>query len=77
MEEATIKVQRFRSPDGRPTCCADHAAGNTCRFLGVRNFGTVDVCMLGQQRDLPMRTLDFQRPDAKCEVWDPLSAPAK
>ena len=69
MEHKTILVQRFRSPDGAPTCCADHPAGQTCRFLGVRSFGTVDVCMLGEQRDLAPRTADFQRPDVRCEVW--------
>ena len=69
MEHKTISVQRFRSPDGAPTCCADHPAGQTCRFLGVRSFGTVDVCMLGVQRDLAPRTTGFQRPDERCEVW--------
>lgn len=69
MEYMTIKVQRFRSPDGAPTCCADHQAGHICRFFGVRKFGTVDVCMLGEQRDLAHRVNDFQRPDAHCEVW--------
>ncbi len=69
MEHKTIAVQRFRDPNGAPTCCADHQAGKTCRFLGVRNFGTVDVCMLGEQRDLSPRTAEFQRPDARCEVW--------
>jgi hypothetical protein len=29
----------------------------------------VDVCMLGEQRDLEPRTHNFQRPDARCEVW--------
>ena len=69
MEHKTISVQRFRDYSGAPTCCADHSAGETCRFLGVRNFGTVDVCMLGAQRDLAPRTTGFQRPDALCEVW--------
>lgn len=69
MEYKTISVRRFRSQDGEPTCCANHSAGETCPFLGVRNFGTVDVCMLGEQRDLAPRTNGFQRPDARCEVW--------
>lgn len=69
MEYKTISIQRFRSPDGAPTCCADHANGQECRFLGVRNFGIVDVCMLGEHRDLSPRTTGFQRPDSHCEVW--------
>lgn len=68
-EHTTIKVMRFRSQDGKPTCCADHAAGKTCRFLAVRAFGTVDVCTLGVQRDLGARHEGFRRPDDKCEVW--------
>lgn len=69
VEYATISVTRYRSPDGKPTCCANHPAGETCRFLGSRRMGAVDVCMLGEQRDLAPLTLGFQRPDAKCEVW--------
>lgn len=69
MEYATIEIQRYRSQDGAPTCCADHSTGQTCQFLGVRNFGTIDVCTLGVQRDLSPRSTDFQRPDARCKVW--------
>jgi hypothetical protein len=70
MEQKTISVQRFRNPDGIPTCCADHLGGETCRFLGVRNFGTVDVCMMGERRDLePRSTAGYLRPHAFCEVW--------
>ncbi len=69
MEHKAILVQRFRSPDGAPTCCADLPTGKVCQFLGVRKFGTLDVCMLGEQRDLARRTNDFQRPDVRCEVW--------
>lgn len=68
METATISIERFRDEDGSPTCCADHSAGNTCRFLGVNSFGTVDWCMLGQQRRLHRR-MRYTRPDADCEVW--------
>jgi len=70
MEQKTISVQRFRDPDGIPTCCADHLGGETCRFLGVRNFGTVDVCMMGEKRDLEPRSVDgCLCPHARCEVW--------
>ena len=69
MDYATIVIERYRSPDGQPTCCEDHPAGKICRFLGTRNFGTRDVCMLGQDRDLVHRTLAFTRPGPWCEVW--------
>lgn len=67
-EAATITVPRFRAPDGKPTCCADHPAGKTCRFLGVTGLGTQDVCMLGEQRKL-YRVDGFTRPHQQCEVW--------
>jgi len=69
-EYTTIQIARFRSPDGEPTCCANVQKKEFCRFLGVRNFGTIDVCMLGEQRDLSARTTGFQRPYSKCEVWN-------
>ena len=69
IEQTTLLIKRFRSPDGVPTCCADASVGNTCRFLGTRNFGTVDVCMLGERRALMNRGSGFTRPDNKCEVW--------
>ncbi len=68
-DAATITVQRYRSPDGKPTCCADKRTGRVCRYLGVRSFGTIDVCMLGEQRDLAPRGEWSTRPDARCEVW--------
>lgn len=67
-EYATISVRRFRDPAGNPTCCADHPAGKTCRFLGVTHFGTRDTCMLGEQQNLD--SIDgYTRPDERCEVW--------
>jgi len=69
-EFATIKIQRFRGPDGQPACAIDTRAGHKCRFLAVRNFGTQDVCTLGSQRDLVGPNLtDYTRPHADCEVW--------
>jgi hypothetical protein len=69
-EYATIQIRRYRSPDGQPTCCADHPAGMTCPYLGSRRMGSVDVCLLGEPRDLAPRTLGYQRPHDKCAVWD-------
>ena len=65
-----ITVQRYRSPDGKPTCCRDHPAGETCRFMAVRRWGLQDVCTLGIQRDVHRETeLGYTRPHAQCEVW--------
>ena len=69
MEIATIKIARYRSADGQPTCCLDHPAGKVCKFLGTRKFGSIDVCMLGQERELGERGIGYTRPDTACEVW--------
>ena len=69
-EYATIKIERFRSPDGLPTCCADIQKLQVCRFLATRNFGTQDVCTFGVQRDIEGPSIiGYTRPDNKCEVW--------
>lgn len=68
-DTATITVPRYLAPDGKPTCCADLTTGQMCRFLGVKNFGLHDVCMLGEQRDLH-RVDGFTRPHQQCEVWE-------
>lgn len=68
-ETATITIKRYRSPDGKPTCCRDVATGELCAYIGARKFGTVDVCLLGQQRDLLDRADGWTRPDKACEVW--------
>ena len=71
-EYATIKVKRYRTPDGNPTCCADQPAGLTCRFLGVRGFGLVTVCMLGQEHRIEYSSTNnsgYLQPHDGCEVW--------
>ena len=69
-EYTTIKIERFKSPDGQPACCIDWVGGKTCKFLGVRHFGSFDVCMLGEQRDLQRQNGNgYIRPDLKCQVW--------
>ncbi len=69
-DAATITVIRYRSPDGTPTCCADHPAGRTCRFMGARRWGLQDVCTLGIQRDVYRESeLCYVRQHNGCEVW--------
>lgn len=70
IEKHTIEIQAYRTPSGEPTCCVDHSAGQTCKFLGLRKFGTVDVCMLGPQVDLE-RVDGFTKPHTGCLVWRP------
>ena len=69
IEIISLHFNRFRSPDGKRTCClsvADHPK-NVCQFLGVRRFGTQDVCMFGEQVDLQRD--EYTRPHDKCELW--------
>jgi hypothetical protein len=69
-EYATIKIERFRSPDGLPTCIVDTRAGHKCRFLAVRNFGAQEVCTFGFDRDLDgPNEIGYTRPHNECEVW--------
>ena len=69
-EFATIKIQRYRDPDGNPTCCAAYDA-KLCAFLGFRSLGMQAVCMLGEQVDLSSRhgEMSFLMPHARCRVW--------
>jgi hypothetical protein len=69
MEEAFIKVTRYRDPEGNPTCCANVQTGEVCRFLGSRRMGAIDVCMLSEHRDLFPSSGGFQSPDDECLVW--------
>ncbi len=70
-EIVTIKVIRYRSPDGEPTCCADAQAGRICAYLGTRSFGQMDVCMLGQHRDIQRpKAVSYTRPLSDCPVWE-------
>ena len=69
-EPRTITVSAYRSPDGRPTCCSswpDHA----CGWMGVRKFGTVEVCR-PLSRDIDRDGADgtgYLRPVDGCPVW--------
>ena len=65
----TISVEIFTDPYGEPTCCADHIAGKTCRFLGTRYFGSLSVCMLGGYITLTTKDTGFLRPHDDCELW--------
>ena len=70
MEHVTIEIARYRSPDGQPTCCANHQSGETCKFLGFRLFGQMAVCMFGANCDL-YSVSGFIVPREQCEVWAP------
>lgn len=68
-EYKTLTIARFRTPMGKPTCSVDHPAGRTCQFLGSKRFGTIPVCLLGQETELPNCGVGFQTPHDNCPVW--------
>ena len=68
-ETVILEVVRYRSPEGEPTCCAEISKQEVCQFLGVRNFGTLDVCMLGEQKDLMRSYNHFISPHSECSLW--------
>ena len=68
-EYKTFTAPRYRDPNGAPTCCADMQSGQFCRFLGARNFGTVPVCMFGQDRQVYRGESGYLEPVASCWIW--------
>lgn len=68
-EFATIKIERHRDPEGHPTCCREWGRVQ-CRFIGVRKFGTVDVCQLtGDDLTRDRNGMGWIRPAFGCPVW--------
>lgn len=69
-EFATIKIQRFSTPDGKPTCAIGTGKDESCKFLGARNFGNVPVCMFGENQDLRRDGgYGFIEPHKDCAIW--------
>ena len=69
-EHRTITIEVFRTPQGEPTCSAE-AYKQDCRWLAVRGFGMLDVCILSD-RALERRGPDgtgYLIPDCKCPLW--------
>ena len=84
-EVISIIVERFRDPDGHPTCCRDVLQAHECRFLGSARLGQQPVCLI-TMRDLSRGPHDLRRgaycldpdgwirPGIGCPVW-PEEAP--
>jgi hypothetical protein len=70
-----IDVKAYVTEEGLPTCAKDFTCGKFCRFLGTKNFGLNDVCMLSSQTRLLRREKDgdvkpgFIEPGDHCVVW--------
>jgi len=69
-EFSTIKVERFRDPEGRPTCCRVWGE-QWCQFIGTSRLGMIEVCrMTGAELMRDMDKSGWLRPCSKCPVWD-------
>jgi hypothetical protein len=65
-EEVTITVTRYFTPEGKATCACNFDTGEVCRFLGARNFGFEDVCMLNGERIRKDGPTGFTIPHKDC-----------
>lgn len=83
-EAHTITVTAYRTPDGRPTCCArwpDSACPRSmpaqmCQFLRTTRMGTVELC--GATGDELQRHDDgfgYLIPAEGCPVWSDVDHP--
>ena len=76
-EKVTLEVDRFRTPDGQPTCCSDVEKGHICLFMGTSAYGTRDVCMFGEQKDLRRGSYRYYTvPHKDCPLWTGANKPA-
>lgn len=72
-EFATITVQRFRAPDGRPTCCIDATSAGMCVFLRTSRMGLQWDCALSPRGqgldDYAGDGMGYLQPSDDCPVW--------
>lgn len=68
---ATIKVETFYTPDGKPTCSAGLC--KDCNFLMLTRWGTQFICGYNNaelNRSSCNESLGFLVPDAGCPLHD-------
>ena len=52
MEQVSIQITVYRTPDGRHTCSSGWNEGRICPFLMTRKMGTDDRCFWDYDRPL-------------------------
>ena len=72
-EPFELTVTRYRDPEGKPTCCADFSAGDSCVFLRVSGIcGKVETCGYCCER-LNRRfengRYTYLEPAGECPLW--------
>ena len=70
-EEKTITITAYRTIRGEPTCAIDFTDGKVCKFLGLRNFGACEVCMVRgvDIKRSSEKSKDYLMPVENCPVW--------
>jgi hypothetical protein len=67
-EITSINIERFRTPEGFPTCARDFESGQVCKFLTSQKFGFVDVCFF-TGAELVRVNDAYLAPCNDCVVW--------
>lgn len=62
-EEFEFKMSRYRTPDGKPTCCS-HYEKHFCVFQRTEKMGTIDTCVFAPY-DYNGRLQACERDDSK------------
>lgn len=47
-ELVSLQVERYRDPDGNPTCAIDFDTDKVCRFYRTGKFGLTDTCVFAK-----------------------------
>jgi len=62
-----LKVHRYRTPEGQPTCAINFEKGDVCMFYRTQRFGTFEVCEFASKRI--ERPKDYLAPVDNCPIW--------
>lgn len=65
VNNVTIEIRLFKDHQGNQTCASDFEAGECCKFLQTKNFGTVYTCFFSDNK-LIRSCSGFLIPDTKC-----------
>lgn len=41
----SLEFEVYQTPSGKPACSLDINAKKYCKFLGIRKFGTEEICL--------------------------------
>lgn len=72
IETYNMEIERYRTPDGKPTCAVSFPDNHVCIFHVTTGFGTRDSCYwLGGYPINKYGEGDegFMKPDSRCPIW--------